>query len=57
VNVIHSNNITHNDIRPENIYYSITKKCFVLGQFAYASKGVTKGNLRNNRASVNYTAP
>ena len=31
---MHSNHISHNDIRPCHIYYSIAKKCYMLGSFA-----------------------
>ena len=29
----------------------------MIGQFSYSTKNGVKGNLRNNRASKNYTAP
>ena len=29
----------------------------MIGQFAYATKNASKGNLRNNRASKHYTSP
>jgi serine/threonine protein kinase len=31
---LHSAGFSHNDIRPSNVYYSISKKCFILGSFS-----------------------
>jgi serine/threonine protein kinase len=39
--VLHSNNISHNDIRPANIYYSVSKHAYVIGEFAYATKHIS----------------
>jgi serine/threonine protein kinase len=32
--VLHGNGLTHNDIRPSNVYYSSQKDCFLLGSFS-----------------------
>lgn len=54
---LHEINICHNDIRPDNVFYCPSKKCYVIGNFSYATKEASKGNLRNNRASKNYVSP
>lgn len=34
VHALHSNGLTHNDIRPSNVYYSAEKDCYLLGSFS-----------------------
>ena len=57
MSALHDINICHNDIRPENVFYSPEKKCYLLGQFSYATKNASRGNLRSNRASKYHASP
>jgi serine/threonine protein kinase len=57
LSALHKADICHNDIRPDNVFYSTSNKCYVIGNFSYATKNATMGNLRNNRASKNYVSP
>ena len=34
LSVMHESGLTHNDIRPSNIYYSKQRECFLLGSFS-----------------------
>lgn len=44
-------------MRPDCVFYCPSKKCYVIGNFSYATKNASTGNLRNNRASKNYISP
>lgn len=58
---MHKNNIVHRDIRPQNIFYSETKKSFVLGGLHNAVVVNTKNkhspNVGYNLAGVPYYLP
>ena len=34
---LHGILITHNDLRPSNIFYSTKKKCYLIGGFNYST--------------------
>lgn len=38
VHALHEADITHNDIRPSTVYYSLNRKCYVLGSFSCCMK-------------------
>jgi serine/threonine protein kinase len=56
VAALHSAKISHNDIRPCNVFYSLERNCYQLACFANAVK-LQVGAPGNVRASVCYAAP
>ena len=36
---LHSAGISHNDIRPANVYFSVKKNCYLIGNYANCQKG------------------
>jgi serine/threonine protein kinase len=51
---LHSNHISHNDIRPANIYYSVSKHAYVIGGFGYAVKHLSYDEGANQISGVSY---
>jgi serine/threonine protein kinase len=51
---LHSVNISHNDIRSANIYYSVSKHAYVIGGFAYAAKHLSYDEGASQIFGVNY---
>lgn len=45
LNTLHKAGITHNDIRPSTIYYSIKKKCYMLGSFSSCMREGSTGAI------------
>lgn len=54
---LHSAGISHNDIRPANIYFSVKKNCYVLGNYANCQKGEGNVDSSNARADNRFSAP
>lgn len=58
LSVLHGAKISHNDIRPCNVFYSLEKNCYQLACFGNAVKSSPSGNVLNQvRASTYYGAP
>jgi len=49
---MHENNLTHNDIRPYNVYFSLNHNCFQLGNYKNVLKTDSEGTYRNVRLRV-----
>ena len=56
LDALHSQNITHNDIRPSNIYYSLGRHGYVLGGFAQSYKHLSRQALYNDLQGIHYYA-
>lgn len=55
---MHRNNVCHRDVRPHNIYYSPTKKGFVLGGLGNGLNTLRMGqHVGINLAGVPYYMP
>lgn len=54
LDAMHSALISHNDIRPSNIYYSVSKHAYVLGGFTFANKHISPDELSAEVNSVHY---
>lgn len=54
---LHKAKISHNDIRPCNIFYSLEKNCYQLSCFANAVKSNDGVNANKVRTSISYGAP
>ena len=57
VQALHSANISHNDIRPCNVFYSIEKNCYQLGCFANSTKSQKGTGVSQVRTSTFFGAP
>jgi serine/threonine protein kinase len=47
LSVMHGSGLTHNDIRPSNIYYSKQKECFLLGSFSNVMRRTVDKESKN----------
>jgi len=51
---LHEAGMTHNDIRPSNIYYSQLKGCFMLGSFSNVTNSPKDKIIKNIKESNHY---
>lgn len=57
VSKLHENGISHNDIRPFNVFYSLDKECYQLGGFGNAVKKAPEIKSNVVRTSMIFGAP
>lgn len=51
VYTLHEADITHNDIRPSTVYYSLNRKCYILGSYACCSNEDGAGGVVMRQSS------
>lgn len=54
---LHSAGISHNDIRPANVYFSIKKNCYLIGNYANCQKGEANAGSSHIRNDNRFSAP
>jgi serine/threonine protein kinase len=54
---LHQAGISHNDIRPANVYFSVGKNCYLLGSYATCSKGEGNSSSTRMRGESEFNAP
>lgn len=54
LSVMHGSELTHNDIRPSNVYYSKQKECFLLGSFSNVMRRAVDRQAKNVKESNHY---
>lgn len=54
LDALHSSYISHNDIRPFNIFYSVSKHAYVLGGFSFANKHSSQDDLSAEINGIHY---
>jgi serine/threonine protein kinase len=54
---LHRAGISHNDIRPDNVFYSVERNCYLLGNFANCQKGAANAASSGARPEQRFSAP
>lgn len=54
---LHAAGISHNDIRPANIYFSIRKNCYLIGNYSNCQKGEAGVGSSHAKQDARFSAP
>jgi serine/threonine protein kinase len=54
---LHKAGISHNDIRPSNVFFSVARNSYLLGNFANCQKGTANAAASGARPDQRFSAP